>query len=225
MDKRFLGILSVIVVALVVIVGISQHHSGTNTPASSTSQPTKHVEGQGQAGVTLVEWGDYECPVCADYYQAVSQVFSQFSKQIYFQFSNLPLTQIHPNAFAAARAAEAAGAQGKYFQMHNQLYTHQDSWVSASDPKSFYESYAKTIGLNVAQFDSDYTSDKVNSAINADLAAFTKTGQQMATPTFFLDGKYVSNESVVDPTTGQPSVAKFSSLINAEIAKVQAAKH
>jgi protein-disulfide isomerase len=149
-------------------------------------------------------------------------VEAQFNSQIYVQFRNLPLTSLHKNAFAAARAAEAAGLQGKYWQMHDKIYENQDptgqsGWVASDNPLSFFTAYAQAIGLNMTQFKSDYASDKVNSTINADLAAFAKTGQQQATPTYFLDGKYISNAELANPTTGEPSVSLFAKVINAEI--------
>jgi len=219
MDKRFLGILVGIIVIFAGIFVVAQHNSNNNSGATTNNaQPTNHVEGLGQKGVTLVEYGDYECPVCADYYPIVKQVAAQFNDQIYFQFRNLPLSTIHPNAFAAARAAEAAGLQNKYFQMHDTLYANQNNWVGQADPKSTFDTYAKNLGLNVSQFDSDYASSKVNDSINADLSTFLKTNQQEATPTFFLDGKFVDNSQFVDSKTGQLSVDKFATLINAEIA-------
>ncbi|HXY18261.1 MAG TPA: thioredoxin domain-containing protein [Candidatus Nitrosopolaris sp.] len=224
MDKRFLSILGAIIIIFVGIFVFSQHSNNNSSSSSNSSQqPTSHIEGQGQAGVTLVEYGDYECPICGLYYPVVKQVETQFSSQIYFQFRNLPLTSIHKNAFAGARAAEAAGLQGKYWQMHDALYDNQDpngtsGWVASDNPLSFFTTFAQQIGLNVNQFKTDYNSDKVNNAINADLAAFAKTGQEQATPTFFLDGKYISNLDLSDSATGQPSVQKFAQVINAEIA-------
>lgn len=221
MDKRFAGILAAIVIIFIGVIVISQRHTNNaNGSSGNASGATNHVEGQGKSGVTLVEYGDYECPICEQYYLPLKQVYSQLSDQIYFQFRNLPLSQIHQNAFAAARAAEAAGLQGKYWQMHDKLYENQNEWVPpVTNPLPLFDKYAVAIGLNKATFDTDYASSKVNDAINADMAAFMKTGQQMATPTFFLDGKYLPNTSVVDSTTGQPSVDKFVSVIKAEIAK------
>lgn len=220
MDKRFLSILAAIIIIFIAIFALTKN---SNNPSSSSNnsqaQASNHVEGQGKAGVTLVEYGDYECPICEAYYLPLKQVFAQFSSQIYFQFRNLPLTSVHPNAFSGARAAEAAGLQGKFWQMHDKLYDSQNDWVSASNPQSLFDQYAQAIGLNVTQFNQDYASSKVNDTINADLAAFAKTGQQEATPTFFLDGKYVSNTNLSDPQTGAPSVDRFAAVLNAEIAK------
>jgi protein-disulfide isomerase len=224
MDKRFLMILAGIVIIFGVAFATSQHSSNNSSSSSNTSnsQPTNHVEGQGSTGVKLVEYGDYECPVCALYYSVVKQVEAQFSSQIYFQFRNLPLTSLHKNAFAAARAAEAASLQGKFWQMHDELYANQDpseqsGWVASNNPLAYFTTFAQQIGLNINQFKTDYASDKVNGAINADLAAFAKTGQEQATPTYFLDGKYISNTELADPTTGEPSVSLFAKVINAEI--------
>ncbi len=220
MDKRFLGIIGAIIIIFIGVFVISQKSNNNgSTTTNSNSQPTSHTEGQNAKGVTLVEYGDYECPICAEYNPAVVQVQQQFSKDILYQFRNLPLTQIHPNAFASARAAEAAGLQNKYFEMNQKLYDNQNDWVSATDPQTFFDTYAQQIGLNLTQFKSDYASSKVNDAINADLAAFNKTGQEMATPSFFLDGQYVPNSELVDSQTGAPSVSKFAAVINSEIAK------
>lgn len=220
MDKRFLGILGAIIIIFAGIFIISQK-SGSNKSSGSgksNAQPTNHVEGQGKKGVTLVEYGDFECPVCEVYYQPVKAVAAQFSNDIYFQFRNLPLVSLHPNAFAAARAAEAASLQNKFWQMHDKLYDNQSSWASAKNPLDYFKTYAQQIGLNVTKFTTDYQSSQVNDTINADLAAFAKTNQEQATPTFFLNGKVLNNQDLSDPQTGEPSVVKFTAIINQAIA-------
>ena len=215
MSRQFWVALLIIVAILSGIV-VFMNHNKSNSGISG--QPTHHVEGSSPEGVTLVEYGDYECPVCASFYSTVKQVAAKYNKQVVFQFRNLPLTSIHPNAFAGARAAEAAGLQGKYWEMHDLLYENQSAWASASDPRSDFDSYASTLGLNIAKFDTDYASDTVNNAINADLNAFAKTGDEMATPTFYLDGKKLDNSKLID-STGQPSVDAFSKTIDAELAQ------
>lgn len=224
MDKRFLGILAAVVV---IFVGIFIVSSGGSDKSSSSggnsSNVTNHVTGKGQKNVTLMEYGDYQCPICGAYYLPLKEVYAQFQNDIYFQFRNLPLVQIHPNAFAAARAAEAAGMQNKYWEMHDKLYDNQTVWSTSTSPSSFFESYAKQLNLNLDQFKKDYASAKVNDAINADIAEFDKTKQPHATPTFFLDGVHLDNSQVSD-ANGQPSVEKFTQVINAEIAKKSANK-
>lgn len=198
--------------------GSSDNKSAGNSKNSTSSSATNHVAGQGTSGVTLVEYGDYQCPVCGLYYQTVKDLATDMNEQIYFQFRNLPITQIHPNAFSAARAAEAADLQGKFWGMHDKIYENQTKWSASTKPLEFFKVYAKELGLNVSQFETDYSSSVVNDRINADIAEFGKTGQQMATPTFFLNGKYIDNSQLAGPN-GFPSVDKFKALINAEIAK------
>jgi protein-disulfide isomerase len=219
MDRRFLGILGAIIIVFIGIFAISQHSNDNSGGSSNSSnaQVTNHLFGQGKAGVTLIEYGDYECPICEAYYQPLKDMANQYKTQIYFQFRNLPLTAIHQNAFAGARAAEAASLQGKFWEMHDKLYENQNSWVSSSSPLDIFTQYAQQIGLNVNQFKTDYASSKVNDEINADSTAFDKTKQEKATPTFFLDGKYIPNTSLVDSQTGAPSADKIGSVVKAEI--------
>lgn len=198
-----------LVIGIIVIVfgGILIFHSD-KTSNNSSGTPSNNIEGKGTTGVKLVEYGDFECPYCEEYFPVVKQVAALYNDQIYFQFRNLPLTQIHPNAFAGARAGEAASLQGEFWQMHDLLYENQDQWVSSSNPQSYFDIYAKQLGLNMTEFNNDFASTQVNDTIQADIAAFNKTGLPEATPTFFLDGKHI---------TPDPTVASFSQLINAAI--------
>lgn len=219
MDKRFIAILAGIVIILggiFVFTKASSDNGGSS--GNSSGQPTNHVKGEGQSGVTLLEYGDFQCPVCQIYFQPLEEVAAKYSKQIYFQFRHLPLTSIHQNAFAAARAAEAAGLQGKFWEMHAQLYQNQSAWANSSNALEKFKSYAKAIGLDMTKFERDYASETANDAINADLDAFKKTGEQQSTPTIFIDGKVVANSEMVDPATGSPSVEKISALIDKAIA-------
>jgi protein-disulfide isomerase len=220
MDRRFLAILAGLVIIFGGIFVVSQNSNSNGSSGSSKGgTPTNHVEGKGQKKVTLVEYGDYQCPICGAYYQPLKQVYDKYSNDIYFQFRNLPLISIHQNAFAAARAAEAAGMQNKYWEMHDMLYENQNSWSESKNALNVFQTYAKSLGLNVDQFKADYASDSVNKAVNADLSEFKKTGKDQATPTFFIDGQYVDNNEFSDPKTGAPSVDKFSEVLDKEIAK------
>jgi len=213
MSKQFLGVIAAIILVFAGIIAFTGH----NDKNSSTKgqQPSNHVIGKGSTGVKLVEYGDYECPFCGQYYPILKQVQTEFNDQIFFQFSNFPLVSIHKNAFAGARAAEAASLQNKFWEMHDLLYENQDpngasGWVASNDPlDQYFVNFAQQLGLNVNQFKQDYTSDKVNGVINADMDAGNKLGIT-GTPTFFIDGKKVE--------IGQ-SVQEFEKVINAEIAK------
>jgi protein-disulfide isomerase len=220
-DKRFLSILAGLIIIFAGIFAITQHSSNKSNSGSgaSSSKATNHTEGQNQKNVTLVEYGDYECPICEAYYTPLKEAVTPYLNDIHFQFRNLPLTSIHPNAFAAARAAEAAGMQNKYWEMHDMLYDQANwqVWSQSKSPISLFESYAQTLGLNLNQYKQDYSSSKVNDAINADVSEFNKTGKSMATPSFFLDGQYIDNSQMAD--NNGPSVNKISQVIKDEIAK------
>lgn len=217
MSKSFLGVIVIIILIFVGIFAFSGNKAKGSSGSSNSA--TNHVEGQGKDGITLVEYGDYQCPYCGQYYPVVQQVQAEFNTQMTFQFRNFPLTSLHPNAFAGARAAEAAGLQGKFWQMHDLLYNQNEayynggeppnSWIGATDPTPYFNIDAQQLGLNVSQFEKDYASDTVNNLITADQAAGNKLGVD-ATPTFYLDGKQIN--------VGE-SASAFESLINAEIAK------
>lgn len=215
MDKRFWGILIVIILVFGVIFVANNSKNNTN---STTNTPTNHTLGQDKDKVTLLEYGDYQCPYCGEYYPVVSQVATAYAPYITYQFRNLPLTSLHPNAFAGARAAEAAGLMGQFWQMHDLIYEENDayyasnetaaSWISSSNPLTYFDQFAQQLGLNVNKFNTYYGSAQVNNLINSDVAAFAKTGAEEATPTFFLNGKQI-----------QPldSFSSFQTFINAAI--------
>ncbi|HSW79639.1 MAG TPA: thioredoxin domain-containing protein [Candidatus Saccharimonadales bacterium] len=206
MDKKFLAILGIIAVIVVGAIWVTNNKKAS--APTGNAKPSQHVTGSTSTGVKLVEYGDYQCPYCGQYYPIVKQVVTEYQNQIQFQFRNLPLVSLHPNAFAAARAAEAAGLQNKYWEMHDMLYENQSAWSDSGSPASIFNEYAKALKLNVNKFKTDYSSDLVNNTINADLAEFNKTKAEMATPTFFIDG------TKIQPTQ---SVESFEKIINEAI--------
>ncbi|HWT55894.1 MAG TPA: thioredoxin domain-containing protein [Candidatus Microsaccharimonas sp.] len=197
MSKQFLAIIAVVIVLLGGVFVITNKNSGTSG-SSSSAKPSSHVEGSTSSGVKLVEYGDYECPYCGQYYPIVKQAVEQYKDKIQFQFRNLPLSSIHKNAFAGARAAEAASLQGKFWEMHDKLYENQDpqgasGWVASNDPlNDYFVNFARQIGLDTTKFKTDFASSTVNDTINADIAEFKKTKLDESTPTFLLDGKHIT---------------------------------
>lgn len=198
MDKRFWAIIGVIIAIFAGVLWINSNKKDNNGGTGSNAQPTSHIRGNAASKVKLVEYGDYECPYCAEFQPVVNQVFQKYQATVAFQFRNLPLSQIHQNALASARAAEAADLQGKFWEMHDLLYQNQNSWGQSSNPSSMFDTYAQQLGLNVSQFDKDFASSKVNDRINADKAEFNKTGEALATPTFFLNGKKITATTLDD---------------------------
>jgi len=212
MDKRFLGFLAVLALVLggIFFFFNTDKASAPDQKSSATSGLTNHVTGKGTTGVKLVEYGDFQCPACAAYEPAVAQVRQKYGDQITFQFRNFPLTQIHPNAIASARAAEAADIQGKYWEMHDLLYQNQKEWEAVTDTVTVFNQYATQLGLDVNKFKSDFKSSAINDRVQNDL----KEGLRLevsSTPTFFLNGKKISNPN--------PTLEAFSKIIDAEIVK------
>lgn len=150
--------------------------------------------GNKDAKVVLIEYGDFQCPGCGSAHPIVKAMSEKYKDNLAFVFRNFPLTNIHPNARAAAAAAETAGQLGKYWEMHNILYENQDEWSSAStDARAgIFAGYAERIGLDKKTFTSklDDTTN-VSKKINFDLALGRKLNVS-GTPTFYLNGKKLS---------------------------------
>ncbi|MDQ5886051.1 MAG: hypothetical protein QG628_448 [Patescibacteria group bacterium] len=194
MNKKFLITLLVCVLALVgIYIATSKKDSSTTDKSSSTSGSlSNNVIGSNKKGVVLVEYGDFQCPACGGYHPIIKEVVDKYQNDIKFQFRNFPLQQIHQNARAAARTAEAAGKQGKYWEMHNLLYEQQQTWEQSTAVNAIFEGYASQLGLDLAKFKTDFASTAVNETINADFAEGTRLGVD-STPTFFLQDKKLNN--------------------------------
>lgn len=157
----------------------------------------EHVIGKKDSKVVLIEYGDYQCPGCGSAYAPIKALTEKYESKMAFAFRNFPLTTIHPNARAAAAAAETAGLMGKYWEMHDKLYENQNEWQSANanDRTSIFSSYAESIGLNKDEFVKNLTekSSQVNQKISFDQALGKKSGVS-GTPTFYLNGKIVDQQ-------------------------------
>lgn len=184
MDKRFLAFIGVLIL---IFIGFIMFNKGDSK--DTNAQPTNHVTGNTDSKVTLLEYGDYQCPACGSFYPVVHEIVEEYKDKIKFQFRNLPLNQVHPNAFVAARAAEAAGKQGKFWEMYDLLFQNQQSWSGSENPNAIFENYAANLGLDVNKFKTDAASSETNGTINADIAAFKQTKSTMQTPTFFINGE------------------------------------
>lgn len=155
-----------------------------------------HVYGAEDGKAILIEYGDLQCPACKLAFPNIKELTEEYKDRLVFIYRNLPLTSIHPNARAAAAAAEAAGLQGKYWEMNHKLYEMQDSWGnSAADKRTeYFTGYASTIGVkDAAKFKADLESKAVSDKINYDMALAKKVGAA-ATPYITLNGKKIESE-------------------------------
>ena len=182
-----------IVTVLVVLGGVFFFSRGQgsetvseNVPFTEILKDSIHTKGEASAEAKIVEFGDFQCPACGQAYPIVKQFLKGKENKVYFVFKNFPLTQIHQNGLPAARAAKAAGKQGKYFEMHDVLYEKQSEWSGLADPTSKFTEYAKGMGLDLNRFKKDMA--EAIGVINRDAALGKKAGVN-STPTFFINGK------------------------------------
>lgn len=188
--------LIVIVVAVVLAAGIAVYWSrqssasgaGSSSSASIDVSPGGgHVRGKATAPVTLVEFGDFECPSCGYYYPMVEEVLRRYPDKVKLEFHHYPLIQMHAHALAAAMAAEAAADQGKYWEMHDLLYKNQAQWARNPNPESQFLAYAADLGLDANKFMRSLKSPDVEKRILEDIQRGS-AAKVDGTPTFFVNG-------------------------------------
>ncbi len=229
-SKKAWIIFAVIVVGLLTALVVSSRSASPSIDVSNVNQDqvlaasaasgniADHVLGKTDSKVVLVEYGDFQCPACKSAHPNITAIVEEYSDQIAFVFRNFPLSTIHANARAGAGAVEAAGLQGKYWEMNNYLYDNQDAWSSltGSERTDAFVSYAETLGLDTAKFTTDLASSEINQKISFDQALGKKVGVD-STPSFFLNGTKVDSDIVSDVQTG--SGDKLRTLINDALTK------
>lgn len=206
--KFVIGLIAIIV-ALFAYYFYSLSNGNIKPIEEVTVSSTDHVRGALDGKVTLVEFGDFQCPACGAYEPLVRKVLADNPTTLKIVFRHFPLTQIHQNALLAAKATEAAGIQGKFWEMHDILYEKQKDWSLGLNAHDFIISYAKTLGLDEAKFSADLNSSVIEKKILAEYQEGAKLGVQ-GTPSFFLNGKKI--ESPQSPEA-------FNELIKNELAK------
>lgn len=144
--------------------------------------------------VIIEEYGDYQCPPCGQLYPELKQIEHEYGNQVQVIFRHFPLTKIHKNALIAARSAEAARNQNKFWEMHNLLYENQKAWSELADPRPVFESYVRQLNLNLDRFNSDLQSNLIDQRISADIQRGTSQGVT-GTPTVFLDSNRLNYEA------------------------------
>jgi protein-disulfide isomerase len=182
------------VVVLIVVKLASGPGGGMLIPTTAAVSENDWIKGSLDASVTLIEYSDFQCPACKTYDPFVQRLTDEFGDELLFVYRHLPLHQIHPNAEAAAWAAEAAGQQGVFWEMHGILFERQSEWEDARNPEDLFVVYAETLGLDVEQFRADMKSDAVQDKVRADENSAIQARIQ-STPTFFLNGEQIQISS------------------------------
>lgn len=211
MSKKAWIIFAAVAVGLLAVLVIISGGNKANVATINTSSILSatedsgniadHVFGKADSKVVLIEYGDFQCPTCKTTHPIIKQLTEKYEGQIAFAFRNFPLPTLHPNARAAAAAAEAAGLQGKYWDMYNKLYEDQATWkgLSPTERGAYFTSTAKGLGLSVDKFNTDIASAHVTKKINFD-QALGKKDKVSGTPTVFLNGTPVELEVLTDST-------------------------
>jgi protein-disulfide isomerase len=171
---------------------------GTNDLPNQTAllmnsiSPSDWNKGNKEANVVLVEYSDFQCPACGTYYPLIKQLNQNLAGKIQFAYRHFPLKQIHANAELSARAAEAAGKQDRFWEMHDMLFENQSSWSNQKSVKNTFVSYAQSLQLDIERFESDLNSKEVKEKVENDYQSGIRSGVN-ATPTFFLNGQKIQN--------------------------------
>ena len=162
-----------------------------------------HLSGDPNVQLVLIEYLDLQCPICAQFHPIIESLKDEFDDELLVVSRHLPLESIHPNARSAARSAEAAARQGAFDEMVDLMFTLQDEWEFASDPQPFFDGYADSLGLDLVQFASDRVDPDIDARIQRDIddaQALADRGvtSGLATPTFFFEGRFLSNNDALD---------------------------
>lgn len=211
MSKKAWIIFTVVVVGLLVALVVwSKNESvqvDTKNIDASVIQPASesngniadHVFGNVDSKIILVEYGDFQCPPCGNAHPVVKTLLEKYSDEMVFIFRNYPIPDSHPNAKAAAAAAEAAGLQDQYWPMYDKIFENQSEWsaASATERNDIFGKYATEIGLDIDKFNSDLSSSNILKKINLDLAIGKQDGVN-ATPTFKLSGEQLTVDKLED---------------------------
>ena len=188
--------IAVIVVAVVLAAGIAVYLSKPGSPSSDDSKSANiaanpgggHIRGKASAPVTLVEFGDYQCPSCGYFYPMVEELLRRYPDKVKLEFHHYPLIQVHAHALEAAMAAEAAGDQGKFWEMHDLLYQHQREWSNMPNAEAEFLAYAGQLGLNANKFMQSKKSPDVEKRILEDIKRGSDAKVE-GTPSFYINGR------------------------------------
>ncbi|MBK8813376.1 MAG: thioredoxin domain-containing protein [Acidobacteria bacterium] len=182
----------------------------TVNPAAPLGAQPPNMLGSPNASVTIEEFADFQCPTCAQIHNVLKNVQAAYGSRIKFVFRNYPLTQIHKNAFDAAVASEAAGRQGKFWDMQNIVFQNQQAWSNSTDVRTVFNGYAEKLGLDVERFKSDMAGMETKERVQRDMER-GKALNVTSTPTIIINGQSVPFE--------QMNLESLRQIIDAELAK------
>src|SRR3990167_4419824 len=199
-----------LVILLFGLAKLGAKSSGNITTASSTLlapvTDSDWFKGSAKAPHSIVEYSDFQCPACASYYPLIKRLTDEYPNEVRVVYRHFPLEELHKNAKPAAIAAEAAGKQGKFFEMHDALFNTQDQWAKDGNPELTFEDLAGSLGMNGKQFKEDVNNPELKKRVEENISQAVQNGIG-GTPTLFLDGKLIqtpnSYEELVQLVVGK----------------------
>ncbi len=187
----------VIIAAVWGLLKISDNSLPASQSISMSASNSDWIRGDRNAKVILLEYSDFECPACAMYAPILDRLAEEFVDKIALIYRHFPLKMVHKDAELAARAAEAAGRQNKFWEMHDMIFKNQDEWAGGGGAKNFFIKYADTLNLNAEQFKDDINLKEVKNEVNNDYQGGLDAGINY-TPTFFLNGQKITPKNYED---------------------------
>lgn len=208
------------VVVVLLIAGLAYYFGGTTAPRpagdlytggklSEAVSASDWQKGADDPSVTIVKYSDFQCPACAAYSSVLSQLVQEFPDEVKVVYRHYPLPY-HRQAELAALFTEAAGKQGKFWEMHDVLFANQTTWAEKSNAREIFLGYARDLGLDITQLESDIENSAIARKINDQKQGGTVSGVD-ATPSFFVNG-----EKIINPRTYGEFAELVNSIINGE---------
>lgn len=157
-------------------------------PVAGAVSDSDWRQGSREAPAVLIEYGDFQCPACREYHPVVKELSAQLGDRLLLVYRHFPLRQVHAQALLAAQAAEAAGRQGMFWEMHDVLFERQNEWANNSGAQSLFVRWAEELRLDRGRFEADLTDSSVGDEVENDYRSGLAAGVD-STPTFFLNGE------------------------------------
>jgi len=201
-QKRIIVWGSAILIIGIIAVGAWSIATGPKTPVNNKGLLTEAAgasdwtKGAQNPKVTLVEYSDFQCPACGAYFPMIEQVVAEYGNRLSFTYRHFPLTQ-HKNALVASYASEAAGKQGKFWEMHKMIFEHQTDWSEENNASEIFRGYAQELKLDLARYDTDIASPEIKDAVAHDKETGLSSGVD-STPSFYLNGKKMQSPRSYD---------------------------
>lgn len=185
------------IIAVIAVGGSILYSNHVTQQANEGIVLADHIKGSTTAKVKLTEYSDFQCPACSQFSKIVSEVLDTYPDDVALEYKHFPLISIHEYALSAAEAAEAAGQQGKFFEMHDMLFENQQVWSKSANPNAYFISYAEKLELDIPLFKQHMKASKIEDKIQSEFKQARELGLT-GTPSFFIDGKRMKFESYED---------------------------